>query len=92
MVKKLLLIPGIWNYNPFEKIMTAVRGHKYHILPASSLPVVISSTIFVLILLVVSNLHFLVLTSSNLDFFLLKITYKFLKFITTDWSTNLFGF
>lgn len=57
-----------WSYNVSTDTMSAVRGHKYHILPASSLPITISFAILILVLVVVSDLHPNFINLTNFDF------------------------
>lgn len=64
MLKYSFLVnSGVWGYEPLEKKMTAVRGHKYHILPVNSSPLTISIAIFFLVMAVVSNLHLTLITN-----------------------------
>ena len=78
----LLVNSGVWGYEPLQGIMTAVRGHKYHILPANSSPLTISLAILLLVLTIVSNLH-LTLIAKSIDIFLTKILAIFYKLFTT---------
>lgn len=64
-----LINSKVWGYEPFKKVMTAVRGHKYHILPVSPFPIAISLSLFFLLLSIVISLHFTA-SSSVIEYFL----------------------
>ena len=53
----LLINYTSWAYDITNRYMTALRGHKYHILPTSSSPLTISFAILVFLLTMVFNLH-----------------------------------
>lgn len=98
-----LINSGVWGYEPLQGIMTAVRGHKYHILPANSSPLTVSFAILALVLTIVSNLH-LTLISKFFNFFFTKILVFFynlstiplniilLKPVNSDISINVIKF
>lgn len=46
-----------WVYDLTNRYMTALRGHKYHILPLSSSPIVISLAILMFLITLVFNFH-----------------------------------
>lgn len=77
-----LINSGVWGYEPLQGVMTAVRGHKYHILPANSSPLTISFAILLLVLTIVSNLH-LTLVVKSFDIFLTKVLVIFYNLFTT---------
>jgi len=55
-----------WVYDYYQAQMSALRGHKYHILPTSSSPLVISLALLSLLLVLVFNFHG---AKTNLTFF-----------------------
>jgi heme/copper-type cytochrome/quinol oxidase subunit 3 len=87
---KFLINSGVWGYEPLQGIMTTVRGHKYHILPANSSPLTISFAILTLVLTIVSNLH-LNLVTRFVDNFLTNFLIFFYNFFTTPIYNFLFN-
>jgi len=58
MVKNSVLLNYTsWAYDITNRCMTALRGHKYHILPTNSSPLVISIALLLFLLTLVFNLH-----------------------------------
>ena len=76
---QFLINSGVWGYEPFQKVMTAVRGHKYHILPTNSSPITISFALFFLLSSFVTSLH-LTLSCGVIDSLLFVLNKSFYNF------------
>lgn len=72
-----------WAYDYSKGYMTALRGHKYHILPTSSSPLVISFALLALLLTLVFNLHGSKISFSCFD--------SIIQFFTNIFHKNILG-
>jgi hypothetical protein len=57
ITRNILINYTSWVYDVTNSYMAALRGHKYHILPTSSSPIVISFALLLFLLTLVFNLH-----------------------------------
>jgi len=68
MIKgNILFNSTAWAYDFINQKMTALRGHKYHILPTSSSPFIISGALLMLFLTLVFNFHGAKISSTFFD-------------------------
>ena len=67
-MRRFILNSQLWGYDQVKNIFTPVRGHKFHIIPVSPLPIALAFSILLLIVFVILNLH-LSVDSSNLYHF-----------------------
>lgn len=72
-----------WAFDYSKGYMTALRGHKYHILPTSSSPLVISLALLALLLTLVFNLHGSKVSLSFFD--------TLIQFFTNIFYKDIFG-
>ena len=81
-----ILNSKLWGYELKNKTLTAIRGHKFHIIPNNSLPLTISIAILILVLFIVINLHLNIL---NIDYMfdIIFLTRHFNYFTVGDWFT-----
>lgn len=56
-INSFFINSNVWGFDPFNKISTSIRGHKYHILPTNSSPFTVSFAILILLSTLVWNLH-----------------------------------
>lgn len=72
-----------WVYDFTNRYMTALRGHKYHILPMSPTPLLISLTLLIFLLTLVENFH-----GSKINFIYFNY---FLQFLSNLGHKEVFG-
>ena len=85
---QFLINSGVWGYEPFQRVMTAVRGHKYHILPTNSSPITISFAIFFVLSSFVTSLH-LTLSCSIIDSILFFFNKGFYNFVAAPFIDSI---
>lgn len=68
---------NIWGFDPFNKLSTSVRGHKYHILPTNSSPFTVSIATLIFLLILVWNLHTNYVSVPCIDYFIFTELKKF---------------
>jgi len=72
-----------WAYDITNRYMAALRGHKYHILPTSSSPLVISIALLLFLLTLVFNLHGSKMLFSPFD--------TFVQYLLNEFHGEIFG-
>jgi hypothetical protein len=69
MINNYLLNYTTWSYDSINQSLTALRGHKYHILPTNVMPITLSFTILIFLMILVFNFHNTKSVSSGFDLF-----------------------
>ena len=88
VVKNLLIINNTsWVYDLTNRYMTALRGHKYHILSTSSSPLTISFALLFFLLILVFNFH-----GSKAQSFFFDVLVNFFSnfFLSTVYNSDIF--
>lgn len=87
-MNKVIINSNLWSFNTTDRTFNTPRGHKYHMVSTSSLPLVISFAILFFVIIILLNLH-PSFTSPTIMSAVLSLYDVYLTFLVVDWFTYL---